>query len=347
MSQITVRRADPSADREAILFVLARNLAEAAGAQRHDWLYLRNPDGEALVWLAEDEEGRPVGTSAAHPRRMRIDGTTVAALNLSDFAFDPAYRSLGPALHLLRATLEPVRRGEYAFSYDFPSQTMHAIYQRMGGIDLGPKQRWLRPVDLKAIAKRKIGGVVGSVVGTAGDVAMRARDVLAGTPSGIDIAPLDGEFGAEFDALDARLARLRPVNGVRDAAYLDWRYGRHAEWDHHVLCAHRAQELVGFAVLRSVEPGVVNLVDLFAEEGNGVRRGLVAAAVEFARARDAEAIHVEVLAGTAPARMFAKLGFRKRDQGPGPVPFVPPDSPDAGILTAPESWWITGGDRDV
>ena len=343
--KVRIRQVDPSQEGAAIQGVLERNLVQAAGLKRLEWLYLGNPDGRALVWLAEDDEGRAVGTSAAHPRRMRIGKEIVRALNLSDFAFDAAYRSLGPALKLLKATLEPVRNGDHAFSYDFPSQAMHALYRRMGGADLGAGERWVRPVDFKSIAKRTIGGVVGRVVGAAGGVALRARDALAGIPRGIDVTPLEGEFGAEFDALDAKLAGMTAVAGVRDAAYLDWRYRQHAMFSHDVLCARRNGELLGFVVVRPGENGVALVLDLFAGEEDGVRRGLAAAAVDHARAGDAEALHVEVLAGSPAAKMFSKLGFVKRDEGAGPVPFSGPDGP--AVLRHAANWWITGGDRDV
>jgi hypothetical protein len=342
--EIRIQRVDPSVDGEAIRAVLSRNLPDAARAERFAWLYEANPDGPALVWLAQDAAGKPVGTSAAYPRRMHLDGSTVRALNLSDFAVDTAFRSLGPALQLLRATLEPVRSGEYAFSYDFPSESMRALYRRMGGADLGRKERWVRPVDLRPIAKRKMGdGIVGSVVGAAGQAALRARDAFSGVPAGLEIVPLDGECGAEFDALDERLGSLRPVTGVRDAKYLNWRYGRGG---YTFLCARRGGDLEGFLVVGTGDPEVVPVLDLFAPGDNGVRRGLVAGAVEFARGHGAEALWMEVLADSGSAQAVQALGFVKRDDTEGPVPFAGPESPHGATLAEAGNWWLTGGDRD-
>ncbi|MHC4817068.1 MAG: GNAT family N-acetyltransferase [Planctomycetota bacterium] len=345
--EFRIHQVDPSVDAGAIRAVLERNLPEAAWAERFEWYYLANPDGPALVWLAQDVAGTPVGTSAAYPRRMHLDGDTVLALNLSDFAVDTAYRTLGPALQLLRATLAPVRSGEYVFSYDFPSDSMRALYRRMGGADLGRKERWVRPVDLRPIARRKMGdGVVGSVVGAAGQAALRARDAFSGVPAGIEVELLEGACGAEFDALDERLGRLRPVTGVRDAAYLNWRYAKSPLSSFHILCARRGGNLEGFLVMWPEDPAVVPILDLFAPEGNGVRRGLIAGAVEFARGRGAEALWIEVLADTSSARTVQALGFVRRDDTTGPVPYAAPKSPHRATLAEAENWWITGGDRD-
>ena len=125
--KLTIRECDPATERSRILAVLERNLPRASGSLRFDWLYLSNPAGNALVWLAENEDGEAVGTSAGHPRRLRVGGQVVTVLNLSDFAIDAYYRSLGPALQLLRATLAPMDEGRYAFSSDHPSEAMLAV----------------------------------------------------------------------------------------------------------------------------------------------------------------------------------------------------------------------------
>lgn len=334
--EITIRRVDPVAGRDQILAVLRRNLPTAAVAARLDWLYLANPDGPALVCLAEGPEGTPVGTSAAHPRRMRVQGTIVRALNLGDFALDRSYRSLGPGLRLLQATLEPVRQAKYAFSYDFPSRSMQAIYHRMPGVDLGGTEYWTRRLVRSWRPRHLLQTALGGVVRRAGNAGLD-----------LEVEPLVGAFGEEFDALDARLSALCPVLGVRDAAYLNWRYLDHTMWRHDVLCARRRGSLVGYAVLRAGSDGLMTLLDLYAEAQGGVRQRLVTEAVEWARSRHAEALRVEVLARSVTARMAGTAGFTRQGDGVGPIPFFPADSPYATTLNVADNWWIVGGDRDI
>lgn len=344
-SEITIRRVDPAVERDQILAVLERNLPTAAAPERIAWLYASNPDGTALVWLAEDASGRPVGSSAAHPRRMRVHGTVVRALNLGDFALDREYRSLGPGLRLLRATLEPVRRGDYAFSYDFPSRPMQAIYRRMGGVDLGGAEHWVRRLSWTRVSAWTVSATVKNIARLVGETAARTRE-RAGCERDLDVEPLAGEFGEEFDVLDGRLAALRPVVGVRDATYLNWRYLKHTMWRHEVLCARRHGALVGYAVLRA-RKGVVTLLDFYADADGGVRQRLAAETVQWARRRDARAVYVEVLAGSAAARMVDAVGFDRGEEGVGPIPFFPAGSPYAATLGIADNWWLIGGDRDI
>ena len=340
--QLTIRQVDAAGARERILAVLGRNLPTAAVPERIDWLYRSNPDGAALVWLAEDADGQPVGSSAAYPRRVRVHGRVVRALTLGDFAFDRAYRTLGPGLRLLRATLEPVKRGEYAFSCDFPSRPMRAIYHRMQGVDLGGMEWWTRPV----APGRRLRHVVRAVTGL-GAPTPRGGVAPRRGPCDLEVEPLVGECSGEFDVLDARLARLGAVVGVRDATYLNWRYLSHTMWPHVILCARRRGCLVGYAVLRPEQSGTVTLLDLHADVEDGVRQQLAERAVEWVRARGADTISVEVLAGTATARLARAIGFARRGTGVGPIPFVPPDSSHALTLTQAASWWMMGGDRDI
>lgn len=347
MGEISIRRVDPAAERARILGVLRRSLPAAAGDERFDWLYLTNPDGPALVWLAERDDGTVLGTSAAHRRRMRVGGDVLPALNLGDFAVDPSQRVLGLALRLLRATLAPVHDGAHAFSYDFSNAAMHAVYRRMQVGSLGHDERWMQPVSMTRLLEHRAGNrALAAVGGGVLDLALQVRRTLRRRAAGVEIDTLTGDCGDEFDALDARLADGRAVTGVRDAAYLNWRYRRNPVWRHEIVCARTAGRLVGYAVLRRADANVVQLVDLQGEDQK-VLTALVSAAAERAVAQEAAALHVEVLAEGSAAVMVGGLGFIRRESQPGPIVCRPADSPHAATLDRAASWWLMGGDRDV
>lgn len=346
MGEIRIRQVDPALERERILSVLAVNLPAAAAPERFDWLYLSNPDGPALVWLAEHEHGEAVGTSAAHPRRMRIGGDPARALNLGDFAIDRSQRTLGLALRLLGATLAPVRDRTYALSYDFSNASMHAVYRRMRVPALGRNERWMQPVAMRRLLRRKLSdGPLAAVATAAGDAFWHARRSIHGRVKGVRLEVLAAECDEEFDALDARLAWDRPVVGVRDATYLNWRYIHNPVWKHEILCARADGRLVGYAVLRHASADTLSLVDVQGE--TRVCRMLLSAAARWAASHDAAALHVEVLAASPAALMVKGLGFVRRESNDGPVAFFPSDSPLATTLEDAKNWWLIGGDRDV
>jgi ribosomal protein S18 acetylase RimI-like enzyme len=341
---LRTRAADPS--EPGIREVLARNLPDAAPQERISWLYGTNPCGRALVWVAEREgSGEPVATSAAHRRAFRIDGREALALNLSDFAIDAGYRTLGPALGLLRATLAAVSEHGFAMSYDVPSESMLALYRRLGYVELGRMERRVRPLSLGPALARRVGGAA-RVLAPPLELLLRARDAFAAAPRDVAVAQLEGPFGAEFDALEGREASRHRVRGARSAAYLDWRYRRHTMWKHGVLCARRGGELLGFVVWREAGD-VLGIAELVDGGDAGVARALVKALCSLGRKRGATALSVETLAGSPSSAWFDALGFVKRGDGPGPVVYAPAGSPVAPELLDARHWWFLGGDRDI
>lgn len=346
---VRVREADPERDRNRILAVLSRSLPAAATADRYAWLYLSNPHGRARVWLAEDAEtGEPVGTSAGHPKRVWADGAQLDVLDLSDFAFDAAYRTLGPALKLLRATLAPIERADFAFSYDHPSRAMFAIYQRMGGRDVSARRRWVRLLKVSPQVARRLGGGLGSrLLGQAGDLALRAKDTLLPRRGDIAVEPLGGDCGPEFDRLDAALCRATRLRLVRSAAHLRWRYLRNVTARHEILCARRRGELVGYLVLRPREPDVLAIVDVIASDP-GAPGALLEAAAALGHRRGASALWATVLRDSPVEALFPAAGFVARDEGPGVVMYAPKAPPALkAALEDPKQWWMLEGDEDV
>jgi len=346
--KVKIREGDPSADREVILSVLERNLPRAGGGKRYDWRYLANPAGKALVWVAENDKGEVVGTSAAHPRRMRLGDAVVDVLNLGDFAIDTHLRSVGPALQLMRATLEPLNAGRFAFAYDHCNEAMFAVHKRLGGRGLASIVRYARPLRATPMFERRWGkGIATRVLGGLGDLVLRAKDALCGVPSGYEVSTHEGEFGEEFDALAERLYKLRPVVGLRTAEYLTWRFARHALWRHEAVCARRDGELVGCVVVQTADPRQIGVMELIADDDPPVLQALTAGLLALGRSRGAGTLSAPVLAGGPAGAMLERMGFSERESSYGPIIFVPTEGAPAIPVTDAAQWWMVEGDRDV
>ena len=342
-SELTIRRADPQKDREAIRAVLEANLAPAARAGRHEWLYLENPEGEALVWLAEDGDGKPIATSAAHRRAFRVDGKRTIVLGLSDFAVDKDHRSLGPALKLLRETLKPIKEGEFAWSYDLPSESMAAIYRRMKGIALGPMARYALPLTASPIIQRRLGpGLAGKFVGGLGDIALRTRDAVRRLPRGVKVDLLPDRFGPEFDTFDERIGAGAKVAAIRSSRYLNWRYSNQPRT---VVCARRDGMLEGFLVFRILESGIAGVAEVVAADDT-IARALLLGTSRAARDAGAVVLSAQALVKSHGSRVLSEMGFLKREEGPGPILVLSKEA-DSGLLSDPANWLLLEGDGDV
>src|ERR1017187_367409 len=129
---LSVRLACFASETQELNDTLQANLPHLPHAQLFSWLYLRNPEGRALAWVATDPDtGKIIGVAAAFPRSVYCGGNEVRGYVLGDFCIDARHRSLGLAVSLQRACLEGMSSEGAGLAFDFPSQNMLAVYKRL------------------------------------------------------------------------------------------------------------------------------------------------------------------------------------------------------------------------
>jgi hypothetical protein len=165
-------------DEPALIELLQTNLPYRQHADFFQWLYRDNPAGEALALVAADpDSGQIVGAAAAFPRLMQCAGTEGRGFVLGDFCIDQKHRSLGLALALQRACLEGVSIPHPAFVFDFPSQSMLAIYKRLRIEVNGTLVRYAKPLRAdRQIAARVPAPVVARGLSLVANAGLRLRD---------------------------------------------------------------------------------------------------------------------------------------------------------------------------
>ena len=202
-----IRAADLQRDRNELVEFLALYLNPAADARRFDWLYLHNPHGPARCWVStHPATDKIVGASAVFPRRILRGDGTIRGCVLGDFCIHPDFRSLGPALHLQRATLAGMQDAGFEFGYDFPSASMLGVYHRLG---IQPQDLFVRMAK-PLRADRQIGARVKSRIAARGasavaNAVLSSRDVLLRPLGTAEIALHEGPCGEEFTALAKRV----------------------------------------------------------------------------------------------------------------------------------------------
>lgn len=358
---VRIRAGDFVSDRNAIISVFARNLPEWTDArkavQRYDWLYLSNPVGPARAWVAEDgQTGEVVGTSTGVPKRVHVSGRVEVAFNLTDFAIDHPYRSLGPALRLLRSTLEPVNARQFAFAYEQAVGGMLAPYTRLGVQPVASKSVHVRPLRVTPVVERLCGrSRMTRFLGSVGDVALAAAASVPRRQSGQLVHALHGLCGEEFSMLDQQTAGMSSVRGVRSQDHLNWRMRRNPSHRHDILCARIDDKLAGYVASRMWETEghkVVVIVDLLTLNEPWITRQLLRRLAAVGRDRGAVAIAVRLLDDSPAVDVFRRLGFLTAPRWLKPerthlVVYTPPGcSSLATTLLTARNWWTFQGDHE-
>lgn len=321
--------------------------------RRMQWMYQENPDGPAVVWsLRERSTGKLAGFTAGLPRRMLVRGQPRTAWNCADFSVLPAYRTLGLAVRLRRAAREEVDAGAVDFLYAHPNERMQMIHERAGHTGVGTIVRYAFVLHAARFIREHVrpaalGAAAGWLAGTLADPWLHWRSpAWRQRPAAhIRIEP-EPRFDDRFDRLFAERGGELPVVGVRDARYLQWRYGEHPLYRTQAVLAVRDGKLHGFALFTQHDR-VAILKDIFPPDDPQLVRDLVVGLVRRLRRTGAETLSFWALEGNPALPALIELGFLRRPEISRMFAYAPAASPLSESLLDHRGWHITHGDRDI
>ena len=314
---ILTREADLATDRTLLIREIRAHLNPLADDRRFDWLYLKNPHGQARIWIASDlDSGDIVGTCAALPRLFYIRGQEEKGCVFADFWVHPNYRSLGPALQLQRACMSIVGGEACAIAYDFPRLSMAAVYKRLGVQVYDSLVRHSKVVRANRILSSRIGSP--TVVRPLSLVANLGLDLLDRWRSNLtqcDVSLERDSCGEEYSELARCEGSTYELCVARTADYLNWRYCRHFKQRHEIIAARQGRKLLAYLVF--IDHGDVGqVVDFLGGHDENVASALVSGLVAELRSRGTLSINVSLLTMDTRVSSFYRMGFRPRESSP-------------------------------
>lgn len=345
---------------EAMLALFRRNYGDSDVGQEayFRWQYEGNPAGAAHIWLAEDpDSGALAGQYVVIPMRLCLDGEDRAGCLSLNTLTDERYRGLGIFTGLARALFATLPDLGVALTYGFPNQNSHpGFVQKLEFRDVGQVPLMVKPLRIRALARRRFGPALGTVMGIGAD-ALRTvlwRRITLGRETGIRVASPDAP-GHEFDEF-WREQRLRyRVMVVRDARYLLWRYSQCPTRRYVLLAATQGDRLMGYLVGRvadlfGVTAGLV--VDLFVAAntaGGAAARRLLAVWEDRCVREGAEVLAALMLPHAPEARALRACGYWKVPVRflPQPVPVIVREHHPTTPRLELRDWFLTFGDYDA
>jgi len=338
-----VRREPPGAPGAEALHVLARTWASPPDRKRMAWRYEANPDGPAVTWtVREPAKGMVVGVTAVLPRRVVVEGRVRRAWIGADFSILPEYRTLGIAVQLRRAAREAIDAGEADFLLAFPNEPMKLIHERAGHVRVARLVRMALPLTAAAYLERATGSrTMAAILRPGADLLLRALSPSVSPGPLVISEESPPRFDDRFEVLFHRATAMHRAIGVRDAAYLQWRYD--APGGVHGLLAMNGDRLAGY-LLFTVRRGTVDVVDLLEDGESGATRALLGALFQRARGAGLTGLSI-VVADRHPALgALRALRFTRRAEGGEVFGYAPQRD---GLRSVLGGWYLTVGDRDV
>ncbi len=338
---LSARLAAP-ADGEDVLALLAPWHGEDRARRRRAWLE-RNPHGAPLTWIARSPSGEAVGTTALFPRRFVVDGREALGCNGGDAWVAPAMRRGGVARLLHEATRDAMRPDGLAFMFGPPLQGNLGPLVHAGARIVGTLRYYWRPLTGRGaairLADRGHGAKAEALLAAAG-TALAVEGALATRRA--PVLERATEVGPEFDRLWEAARRWHRVAGVRDAAWVRWRF-LEAPVPTEVWVLRRAARLAGYvATHRDAASGRMVLLDCLAASP-GDLNGLVSGTLRLARSLGCLEVGTRLNPRTAYAGALRRFGFLQGHTRPAVQVLSP--APPPGLL-ASGGWHLTHADED-
>lgn len=346
VEDVEIRR-ESAAERieDAVKILNETRLHASADGERCRWMYLRNPAGVAQLWTAVAAD-RCVGFAALVPRRMYVEGAARTAWITADLSVLPAYRRRGLAGAMRSAARRAVDAGEVDILYGHPNDKSSGAHRKAGFAEIGEMCRYAAVVRTESYVARlvpvaSLARMLAEALDSCLGLAARVR-----IPRGISVEPVE-RFDARFDALDATESRRMPgIVGVRDAAYLNWRYFELPGESIRVLAATSLGTLRGYAVMR-YRVDAAEILDLFPYSDARVVTALLASCLSAAQKEHMRSVSASLLEENPVIPLLRRMGFRMRADHSRMFAYAAAGSPWASSARLRRAWYIWDGDRDI
>lgn len=348
-SYIVTEESDVRTVLPSLVDVLDQTRDNQPNLRRFEWLYLNNPDGQAVVWtLRKVDEDKIVGFTACIPRQMSVEGQNRSCWIGADFSILPKYRSLGLALKLRRAAKDQIDAGRVDFLYSHPNDKMAVIHERVGHRPLGKMIRLARLVTTRPILienpkLRHIAPLAAPLLDRA--LAWAGPEWRVRDRGSVQVA--EAAFDERFDELFARERRSIPIVGLRNAAYLNWRYVANPLRKHRVITLQRDGRLAAYLVFHVDEQESIAVVqDIFpTHEANDVRT-LLKWLYGFSREEKLRSISMTLHEAGPLIALLKSFAYQTRAETSAMFHYAIENEANRG-LSDPARWHVCQGDRDV
>lgn len=314
-----VQPGDVERDRDAVLAIWRGNLGEDARmTAKYEWFYRRCPFGAPLLELLyHHPSGAWVGACSMGRRRMLWCGTEIRGGLLVDLAVMPKHRSLGPALMMQMGLVESARE-QLDLTLGFPNPKAASVFKRIRYEKFSDMVRRVRVLRHGPYLRRRMPAWLAAPAGALVDLALWARDAWRGRAARALEVQWSARAVQDIDELWSRSRPSRGLLGVRDLAFVRWRFDESPLEDtRYMLLRERGSgQLLAWFATDSTD-STLHVRDYWSTD-SGVALGAryVDALLGAARARGFGSISVSSAGSPARVASWISRGFVERSRRP-------------------------------
>ena len=313
-----------------------------------DWYYRHNPEGAPLVvFLHHRDVQHAVGVASVGLRRIRFGSETLMVGALVDFVLQPEHRTFFPAM-FLQKELRRCALGAHTVLFGFPNAKSLAIVSRVGYRCVGQMVRRTRVLRSAAYLAKYLPGRLSRIMGAVIDGLRSTEMWLRGLANNSVQTQWRERPDSTFDELWQRIVMPDVVMGVRDMAFLTWRFVNvpSKSFRFFTLVSSVDRRLLAYAAC-APNGAVLNVQDFLVDpEMPSAGRRLWLDLSREAMRMGYTSLCIEFLGSDQEQRQLSAAGLRFREQRPAYASVA--QSPDGASVwpTETSTWYLTSADDD-
>ena len=342
-----ISKADLIKDKGAIIGLWDENFP-GLPKKRYEWIYENNPAGIPSCWLARKNES-VIGSATVFPRRLFINGQSVAGGITGDFSVVKKFRLLGPAVALQKEIISNYIKEGFDLIYTLPNEKSVTVATRSGYSVIGDVVSLTRPLRSQSYLKERIHfPIIPELLQKPIDLAITTftKENFFKEHKECTFEVLS-QFDSRFDTLWKKILHNFIIIGERTSSYLNWRFVKspHESYSIFIIKQVSNQEILGYIVFNTVN-NRVKIADILSIDDKTLDI-LLSEFILFSRREDIDSISIRIAGGIDMTRKLHGYGFSVRDTEGKLLGLFPQDSLFSREVRDINNWYIMAGDNDI
>jgi GNAT superfamily N-acetyltransferase len=349
MSDITFSTEDYEKCKGDLLAIRNANRDTAQDATYIAWRYEQRPVAlKPIIVFASNDAGDKIGSLSVIPHEYVINGDKYTVGILGDISVNKNWRGRGVTEAMLNYLSALPAWQQLETCIVLPNESAARPLQRADWHTITRLSRYVKVLDVNAALQRWLGPTR-----VANWLAFLSRHILRLLSIEI-LLKRHPEYAWEAaDSPDGRVDRLwreldkqGTVIGVRDSAYLTWRYAAHPTARYRIFYLLKQSQVCGYVIFQLSEDRCI--IEDWLCDGNSQYTVLLSLFVKYLREHQAaSSISIMINEAHAVKTVLHQFGFiKRRDQLRFMIKSHGGRS-NTGILSTAGAWFLTSGDKDV
>ncbi len=239
---IFTKWADSEKEKQEILELTKKIFGDTdiSNSSYFDWQYRNNPNGKAIVLLAQDDsnDNKIIGTNTIIPTKLLVEEEEILSSLACNVQVHSDYQKQGIFSKLLSSMSLLAKKKEISSLFAIPNENSFNSFINEGSTEIIQLPLLVKPLKFSRYFNSSLSKILSIF-----DFFLKIKI------SSNNVEEFDGNFG-NFEKLLQKISKRVPIIQSRNKEYLKWRYLDHPTRKYQIYVLKQNSELIGYIIIK-------------------------------------------------------------------------------------------------